>query len=169
MEVMKNYSEKFKNQMRLKMMGPSKTSARQLSGECGVSASTLSKWLLDAKTDPMKSQKRSSSRQKKRWTLSEKLRVLISVAVTGETGKGDLLRREGLHDSDLERFESELTEGVEAKGTPADKRRIKGLERELRRKEKALAEATALVVLSKKIQAYFGADEVGSMEEKSDS
>ena len=40
-----------------------------------------------------------------------------------------------------------------------DQREIKRLQQELRRKEKALAEAAALLIASKKIQAYWGEDE----------
>ena len=40
----------------------------------------------------------------------------------------------------------------------ADKKRIRQLERELNRKEKALAEAAALLVLRKKLNAYWGDD-----------
>ena len=47
----------------------------------------------------------------------------------------------------------------EARATPMqtrdDRRRIRELERELRRKEKALAEAAALLVLTKKVEAIF--------------
>ncbi len=48
-----------------------------------------------------------------------------------------------------------------AQETRADRRRIKELEKDLRRKEKALAETTALLVLRKKLQAIFheGGDE----------
>jgi hypothetical protein len=48
-----------------------------------------------------------------------------------------------------------------AQETREDRRRIKELERELRRKEKALAETAALLVLSKKLEALFqpGGDE----------
>ena len=42
--------------------------------------------------------------------------------------------------------------------TKADRRRIKELERELRRKDKALAEAAALLVLRKKLSAIFPTD-----------
>ena len=41
----------------------------------------------------------------------------------------------------------------------ADRRRIKELERDLRRKDKALAETAALLVLSKKLEAIFPRDE----------
>ena len=40
----------------------------------------------------------------------------------------------------------------------ADQRRVRELERELRRKEKALAETAALLVLSKKLEAIFHTD-----------
>ena len=40
----------------------------------------------------------------------------------------------------------------------ADRRRIKELERELRRKDKALAETAALLVLSKKLEVIFHKD-----------
>lgn len=43
--------------------------------------------------------------------------------------------------------------------TKQDRRRIKELERELRRKDKALAETAALLVLSKKVAAIFNKDE----------
>ncbi len=40
-----------------------------------------------------------------------------------------------------------------------DQREIKRLQQELRRKEKALAEAAALLLAAKKIQAFLGEDE----------
>lgn len=43
--------------------------------------------------------------------------------------------------------------------TREDKRKIKELERDLRRKEKALAEAAALLVLAKKVSAIFHEEE----------
>jgi len=50
---------------------------------------------------------------------------------------------------------------VSPKETAADRKRIKELERKLRRKEEALAETAALLVLSKKLEAIFhkGEDE----------
>ncbi len=48
---------------------------------------------------------------------------------------------------------------VEKKHSREDKKRIKQLERELNRKEKALAEAAALLVLRKKLRAYYGEED----------
>lgn len=163
------YSEEFKEQMVGKMTGPSKMSANRLSQECGVGQPTLSKWLREAKVLAMT--KSAKSRSRKRWTAVEKLRVVMAAAKAGEEGRGELLRREGLHDVDLKRFERELAEEPKSaapKRDTSDKKRIKELEREVRRKEKALAEATALVVLSKKLNAYFGADEVGDTDKETE-
>jgi hypothetical protein len=60
----------------------------------------------------------------------------------------------------LEQWRREIIEAVDGKGSrrqkAKDKRRVKELERELRRKEKALAETTALIVLKKKAQLIWG-------------
>jgi transposase len=50
---------------------------------------------------------------------------------------------------------------VSAQEVREDRKRIKELERDLKRKEKALAEAAALLVLSKQMEAIFrrGEDE----------
>lgn len=160
------YSERFKAEMVQKMTGPSAMSANRLSKESGIGQPTLSRWLREEKLSAMTRTPKSTAR--KRWTASEKLRVVLAAAGAGEAGRGELLRREGLHDADLRRFEQELAEAVGSAGKaartkrdPADKKRIQELEREVRRKDKALAEATALVVLSKKLNAYFAGDEVG--------
>lgn len=159
------YTEKFKEEMVRKMVGPGAMSAYRLAQECGVSQTSLSKWRREAMVGAVK--KPSTGPLKKRWNSAEKLRVLMAAARVGDKGLGELLRSEGLHESDLKRFEQELSEDSKStrkKSDPGDKKRIKELEREVRRKDKALAEATALVVLSKKLNAYFEGVEVGDTE-----
>lgn len=52
--------------------------------------------------------------------------------------------------------QSERSSPAQAK---VDRRRIKELERDLRRKDKALAETAALLMVSKKLEAIFTRDE----------
>ena len=122
------YNERFKEKMVAKMMGPSRMSANALSKECGVDQSTLSKWLRDAKVPPMAKKKPTGS---KRWTAEEKLRVVLAAAAAGEAGLGEVLRREGLHESDIERFRAEALDGLREKAAPrgasADARRWSNL------------------------------------------
>lgn len=51
---------------------------------------------------------------------------------------------------------------AEREQAKADKKRIHELERELRRQDKALAETAAILVLRKKLNAYWGDDSEGN-------
>jgi transposase-like protein len=77
---------------------------------------------------------------------------------------GEFLRREGLHEETLVAWrkaaEEAALEALQPSGPvrarSGDRKRIKQLERELQRKDKALAEAAALLILKKKVQAIWG-------------
>ena len=78
-----------------------------------------------------------------------------------ESERGLYLRGHGLYSVDIDRWREEMLQALSKKakkGDPKDKR-IRDLEGELRRKEKALAGAAALLVLKKKAQAIWGDDE----------
>lgn len=92
----------------------------------------------------------------------DKLRLVHRSAELDEAALGAFLRREGVHEADLTLWREQASEG--ALGALAGKRqrtmeqkRVRKLEAELKRKEKALAEAAALLVLSKKAHALWGA------------
>lgn len=166
-----SYSEVFKRRMVQKMTGPDAMSACALSKEEDVSHSSLSRWLRNAANlrGMTKRDKRTASlpktkkshRRPQDWPLHEKLRVLAEAESLPSEELGAFLRREGLHEAQLEQWR-EIAQ--EAFNTPrlrrtqntVERKRIKELERELRRKEKALAEAAALLVLKKKAQAIWG-------------
>lgn len=165
------YSKKFKDRMLAKMMGPDARSANSLSTEVGVCQATLSRWLREAKVQGMANKKGRPRRahQRQRWTPKEKVRVVMEATAAGEQGLGQLLRREGLHEADIERFRQEVLEAAD-KGFQAGRRRrglspeekeIRALRKELKRKEKALAEAAALLVLRGKVQAFLAGEEEG--------
>lgn len=95
---------------------------------------------------------------------------------------GALLRREGLHVADIERFREEILEaatvGFEAKkekkkrknsGLSPEEKEIRALKKELLRKDKALAETAALLVLQGKMRAFLAAQEEGDTTEDSGS
>ena len=151
---MPQYSPAFKSRMLRRLIGPSAMSANALAHEVGVSQPLLSRWLRESRTvDGMGSSK------KKKWSGAEKLRVVTEARGLSENELGALLRREGLHATDLAAWqtaaEAALSEGPRPSRS-ADARRIQELERELRRKDAALAETAALLVLKKKVQAIWG-------------
>lgn len=89
-------------------------------------------------------------------SAADKFRILALATSLPPEELGALLRREGLHHAQLEDWRKEVLAALEGSGTvpssPQDRRRIQQLERELHRKDKALAEAAALLVLQKKYQ-----------------
>jgi len=170
------YSTKFREKMLAKLTGPGRRTATSLAKEVGVPQATLSRWLREAKVEGMtqgESKKgagrgRTESRRK-RWTPAEKIRVVREATAAGEAGLGALLRREGLHEADLERFREEVLDaaakGFEAgrprRGLSPEQKQVRRLKKELKRKEKALAETAALLVLRKKAEAFFLSEEEG--------
>jgi transposase-like protein len=103
------------------------------------------------------------TKKRKSWSAEEKLRIVVQASELSKDELGAFLRREGVHSSQLEQWR-EAVRGVLAGGqTPEsrqqarrDRKRIRELERELRRKDKALAESAALLWLKKKVQDIWG-------------
>ena len=85
----------------------------------------------------------------KTWSIDEKIRVLAEASKLSGSELNSLLEREGLLLAELEQWRLALDE--EGRASIATTKRIRKLERELARKEKALAEAAALLVLKKKL------------------
>jgi transposase-like protein len=100
----------------------------------------------------------------KRWTGAEKWRVVLEASQCSASDLGALLRREGLHEVQLANWRAaaeaalaEPAKSVRGRAKPSvEAKRIQVLERELRRKDAALAETAALLVLKKKVLAIWG-------------
>lgn len=152
------YSEEFKAAMVRKMLPPNARSASELAEEVNLPQPTLSRWLREARSVGGMTSSRS-----KQWTTAEKLRVLLEAEQLDDDKLGELLRREGLHEAQLkgwrEDVEAALSSGRKSAKPSPEARRVKELERELHRKEKALAEAAALLILKKKADALWGEED----------
>lgn len=144
-------------------------SATALAKEVGVSQTQLSRWLKQAQEAAAKAEAgedmQGAQAGARKWTAEEKLRVLANAhGIEGEV-LGALLRREGLHEAQLVAWREAATLGLsqavsgagmmagERRRAGVAERRVRELEKELRRKDKALAEAAALLMLEKKLQA----------------
>ena len=154
--LVKPYSEALKTRMVRRLVGPAALSANAVAQEVGISQATLSRWLAAART--VGDMTRAST---KKWTGAEKLRVVREAHGLSETALGALLRREGLHATQVTAWraaaEAALAEPTRGRAAPSvEATRIKELERELRRKDAALAETAALLVLKKKADAWWG-------------
>ena len=142
------YSLAFKQKMVQRLTGKGAASAAQLSRETGVRQQNLSRWLEEARSLPLVA---SDHRSVREWTVEQKARVLAEASkLSGEQLSG-YLAREGVKFADFERWRIALEE--DGQGSLSTTKRIRKLERELARKEKALAEAAALLVLKKTVSS----------------
>lgn len=166
------YSARFKQKMVEKMTGPGAMSATALANEVDVSQPSLSRWLRDAKLGKMPKSDKPFRGEK--WSSTEKIRLVREAAGLVEPELGAFLRREGLHRADLERLTREVDQAAletfkrqARRGHTPEEKEIRRLRKELERKEKALAETAALLVLRGKVKAFLSAEEEGDTDEKS--
>ena len=100
-------------------------------------------------------------------TLQRWLEAVITTAAMNEADKGAWCRAHGVYPAELDIWRASCTTALsnpeDARASPqatrADRKRIKELERDLPRKDRALAETAALLVLSKKVSAIFNRGE----------
>lgn len=151
---MARYGQAFKDQAVARLLAPESASVAAVSQELGVRAETLERWRAEALAQPAGA---------RTWTPAARLEAVITTAAMDESAKSAWCREQGLYPQDLERWRASATAALaepdEARASPQQTRkahkRIKALEREVQRKDKALAETTALLVLSKKLEAIF--------------
>jgi transposase-like protein len=147
-----------------RMAGPEEISAMALSREVGISQPTLSRWLREARSVRGMSNAEQPAKSPRTWTAQERFRVVVEAARLKPTDLGEFLRREGLHEAQLTEWTQAMLSAVERPGKRGPKsaamdklnKRNRELEREIHRKDKALAEVTALLVLQKKLRALWG-------------
>lgn len=155
------YSKAIKDKMVRKMLPPTSRSAGAVELETGIPQPTLSRWLREARGVAG-----GMSQDRKKWTAGEKLRAVIKAGGLTDDKLGEFLRTEGLHEAQLQQWradaEAALADLPRRRQRSAEAQRIKQLERELRRKDKALAEVSAILVLKKKAAEIWGDEDDGT-------
>jgi len=165
---MPRYSEEFKEKIIQKMMPPNSQSVAQISRETGISEPTLYTWKKQYQREGKAVPADPSNPEN--WSGEDKLAVVIETAALNEQELSEYCRKKGLYPEQIARWKEFAAAGNESteRLTKAERRELQQLkkrsrktEKELRRKEKALAEAAALLVLQKKAQAIWGDGEEG--------
>jgi len=157
------YSPERKESVLRKMMPPHNRSIKQLAQEEGISEATLFNWRKQAREKGLLLPDGDSGPEG--WSARDKFAAVLETATFNETDLAEYCRKKGIYPEQLSQWrkacerandwdrESSRRLKTEKK---ADRQRIRQLERELRRKEKALAETAVLLVLQKKAQAIWG-------------
>lgn len=148
----KPFSVAFKHKMVQRRTGNNAVSASHLARETGIRQQNLSRWLREARSLPIMVDKPKPTVRE--WTVEQKAHVLAEAARLDGEELAAYLEREGVKFAEYEQWRIALDEGGAA--SASTNKRIRQLERELARKEKALAEAAALLVLKKKWRHSMG-------------
>jgi transposase len=152
------FGQAFKDRAVARLLPPESAPLEAVSLDSGVSVGTLERWRADALS------KASTPRV---WTAAARLEAVITTAALNDAARSAWCREHGVYPQQLEGWRDSAMQALAAAGeqrasprqTQDDRRRIKELERDLRRKDKALAETAALLVLSKKAEAIFNKGE----------
>jgi transposase-like protein len=157
------YSAERKEAVLKKMLPPNNRSIREIAEEEGISEATLYNWrkaaraegrlLLDGDQTPAG------------WTAVDKFAAVVETAALNEAELSTWCWERGLYPEQIRQWRQACEQANDWDRTQnerlrqarkTDQQRLKELERELRKKEKALAETAALLVLSKKAKAIWG-------------
>jgi transposase-like protein len=168
-KTMTTYPEEFKAKIIAQMLPPHNRHIPDLACETGIPQDTLYNWRI-------KQQRRTeavvtkTTAEPDRLSSQDKFHLVVESAAFNEQELGEFCRRRSLFPEQLASWReacsgaNEIRQGREAS---ADDRKLvrrnAELESELRRMEKALAEAAALLMLQKKVRELWAEPEGGSL------
>lgn len=167
---MSRYSQSVRADVKRRMMPPHRQSIRQISVDTGIHATTLCRWRKNWRVEGHVVP--ATDKEAEQWNPSDKFSVVLETAGFNETELSSYCRERGLYPQQVAQW-CQLAHDANAEPNLTvteqrdldqrhrqDQREIKKLRQELRRKEKALAEAAALLVLRKKWEAFCSEEEV---------
>lgn len=147
-------------------MPPKNESVLSISKETGLPEATLHKWKKQARAKGIAVP--SGESEAERWSTQDKFLIVVETASLSEIEMAEYCRSKGLFVEQVEAWRDACMQangGVAKEATQLQKnlkqkeKEIKKLNQELRRKEAALAETAALLVLRKKANAIWGDSE----------
>lgn len=155
---MSKYSVKFKEEVVKKILSGRPVS--EISKETGVSNVTIYEWVRNLKAGSVSPEETAPNK----YPILEKFKLLLKSFALTDEHKGKWFRENGVHPDHLQKWNDEIESELLKPNTYKTKfkelrEENKTLKAELARKEKALAETAALLVLRKKFNALFEVEE----------
>lgn len=161
-----SYSPERREAVLKKMLPPNQRSIPELAKEEGIAEPTLYAWRTKARKEGRLMP--DSNNTPEGWSSRDKFAAVLETATMSQAEVAEYCRSKGIHTSQLEAWREACIQANDweresnallKSATKAADKKAKKLERELLRKEKALAEAAALLVLRGKLHALYGEDE----------
>lgn len=168
------FNQAFKIQAVEKVLGrPEGVSIAKIADSLGIGNSTLEKWIVKSRNQEFATslydEKMTKEKRPQDWSLEEKLSLVIACGSLSEEAVSQLCREQGLYSHHIKQWKQEFVSpgktrnsGRHSNEAKTLKHEVKTLKKELNRKDKALAETAALLVLQKKVSEIWGSDEDSS-------
>ena len=160
------YTKEFKESILKRLEQPSSETVASVAQEISISKATIYQWIRN--NNQRKSNNPVNIKSKTNWTSEDKFHFVLETASLSENELAEYCRRKGIYVEEIKNWKEQcLTANTTRNEDPVklkeslveEQKRNKELQKELRRKEKALAETAALLVLRKKAQAIWGDNE----------
>ena len=153
------YSDAFVERALLKAGSRGSRSIRSVAEELNVEYETLKKWLQRKSVEKIKANATKEKRPQD-WRREEQLAALMETHSLSKEALNAWCRERGIFPHHLESWKADFAQGAvepaqDQRSARALKNENEKLKAELKRKEKALAEAAALLVLQKKFRALW--------------
>ena len=170
------FTQSFKIQAVEKALTRSKeTRLSEIAATLGVGYSTLGKWIAKASNQELGAvsdeavsslSRMTKERRPQDWSREERLRMVFDCGSLDEVAASAHCRAQGLYPHHIKQWQEDFMSETRLNNKATSrtalnelKRENNALKKELRRKDKALAETAALLVLQKKVNAIWGNDE----------
>ena len=174
----RNFTQSFKIQAVEKALNRgSTTNLKEVAASLGVGFSTLNKWIVKARNQEFESvsfEKLNSMTQEKRpqdWSLEERLNMVVACSALSGEALSECCREKGIYPHHVNQWRLDFLSGktqeikaISRTEIKTLKQENKSLKKDLNRKNKALAETAALLVLQKKVNTIWGSDDEDSSQ-----
>jgi len=149
----------------------SETTMSDVANSLQVSLSSLNKWVVQSREQAFEPKtevglmSQSKEKRPQDWSLEERLQIILECHGLDDNEAGSICREHGLYLHHLTQWKKNFISNkvVLSSKEKAELKTLKNenklLKREVNRKDKALAETAALLVLQKKVNAIWGSDE----------
>lgn len=163
----RTYTKEFKDSILKRLDHPSNETVSSLAEELNISKSTIYQWV---RTNNKKQKNNPINlKSKNNWSSQDKFHIVLETATLSQNELAEYCRRKGIYLEEIKAWKEQCLNAntvsikVDSEklknNLKEEQRKNKELQRELTRKEKALAETAALLVLRKKAQAIWGDEE----------
>lgn len=163
MRKCRRYSNEFKEKLLAKMFSPNAPGIVELARKANIPYNTLSTWVTMRQNKSIQFNG-NCFKDCNHKSAEAKLQAVIDTFKMTEAEKGAYCRQHGCYTHELDEWKAQMLSGINLPKKQKSENRhyiteIKQLKKELNRKEKALAETSALLILKKKAHLIWGDSE----------